>query len=94
MMSFHGDHMTKHIRSEIKDQVLLEIKNGTKVVDAAIEYNISDKTIYAWMQQQADNTGTSSLEVAKLRRENQELKEIIGMFALDKKRAEKNTRGA
>jgi len=29
--------------------------------------------------------------VAKLRRENQELKEIIGLFTLQKKRAEKNT---
>lgn len=94
MMSFHGNHMTKHIGSEIKDQVLLEIKNGTKVIDAATKYGVSNKTIYAWMRAQADNTGTSSLEVAKLRRENQELKEIIGMFALDKKRAEKNTRGA
>lgn len=93
-MSFHINHMTKHIEDNIKDQVLLEIKNGTKVVDAATKYTISDKTIYGWMRQQADNTGTSSLEVAKLRRENQELKEIIGIFALDKKRAEKNTRGA
>jgi len=46
------------------------------------------------MREQADNTGTSSLEVAKLRRENQELKEIIGLFALQKKRAEKNTKGS
>lgn len=94
MMSFHRNHMTKHISSSIKDQVLLDIKNGRKVVEAAAQYGVSDKTIYAWMHHQADNTGTSSLEVAKLRRENKELKEIIGMFALDKKRAEKNTRGA
>jgi transposase-like protein len=86
--------MTKHIEDSVKDQVLLEIKNGTKVIDAATKYTISDKTIYGWMRKQADNTGTSSLEVAKLRRENQELKELIGIFALDKKRAEKNTRSA
>lgn len=85
--------MTNSITQSIKDQILLEIKNGTKVIDAATKYNISDKTIYGWMKKQADNTGTSSLEVARLRRENQELKEIIGLFALDKKRAEKNTRG-
>ena len=50
--------------------------------------------IYRWLREQADNTGTSSLEVSRLRRENQELKEIIGVFALQKKRAEKNQRGA
>lgn len=91
-MRFHGNHMTTPISQTIKDQVLLEIKNGTKVTEAALNHHISDKTIYAWMKAQADNTGTSSLEVAKLRKENQELKELIGIFALDKKRAEKNTR--
>jgi hypothetical protein len=50
--------------------------------------------VYAWLRAQADNTGTSNLEIAKLRKENQELKEIVGMFALDKKRAEKNTKSA
>lgn len=86
--------MFKGIDQSIKDQVLLEIKNGTRVVEAAAKYAIDDKTIYGWMKKQADNTGTSSLEVARLRRENQELKEIIGIFALDKKRAEKNTRSS
>ena len=84
--------MTTTINATTKDQILLEIKNGTKVIDAAAKHSISDKTIYGWMKKQADNTGTSSLEVARLRRENQELKELIGIFALDKKRAEKNTR--
>lgn len=93
-MSFHGNTMTKHINNSVKDQALLEIKNGTKVIDVATKYNISDKTIYGWMKKQADNTGTSALEVARLRRENMELKELVGIFALDKKRAEKNTRGA
>lgn len=86
--------MTKRIDQVTKDQILLDIKNGTKVIDAATTYGVDDKTIYKWMKDQADNTGTSSLEVARLRRENQELKELIGIFALDKKRAEKNTRSS
>ena len=72
----------------------MAIKNGTKVSEICAQHNLSAKTVYAWLRAQADNTGTSNLEVAKLRRENQELKELVGMFALDKKRAEKNTRGA
>ena len=78
----------------LKDEVLAAIKNGTKVSDVCVQHNLSAKTVYAWLRAQADNTGTSNLEIAKLRRENQELKEIIGIFALDKKRAEKNTKGA
>lgn len=80
------------IDKETKMKILEEVKNGSKVLEVASKYNLSDRTIYAWMKQQADNTGTSSLEISKLRKENQELKELIGLFTLQKKRAEKNTR--
>jgi len=83
--------MGKYVSEEIKHTVLEDIKNGMKVSEAGLKHGVTVKSIYRWMRNQADNTGTSSLEVAKLRRENQELKEIIGMFALQKKRAEKNT---
>lgn len=83
--------MGKYVSEETKQAVLEDIKNGMKVSEARSKYGVVDKSIYRWMRMQADNTGTSSLEVAKLRRENQELKEIIGLFALQKKRAEKNT---
>ena len=86
--------MARHIDSAVKQAVLEDIKNGTKVSEAAAKHGVTDNTIYAWLKAQADNTGTSSLEVAKLRRENQELKELVGLFALDKKRAEKNTKGS
>lgn len=83
--------MAKHIDAALKQQVLVAIKNGMKVSQARAQYGVSDNAIYGWLKMQADNTGTSSLEVAKLRRENQELKELVGLFALEKKRAEKNT---
>lgn len=86
--------MGKHISSTAKDAILGEIKDGLPVKEAAVKHTVSAKAIYRWLREQADNTGTSSLEVARLRRENQELKEIIGAFALQKKRAEKNTRGS
>lgn len=82
--------MSTPIDQATKQAILKEIKDGLKVADAVAKFGVSDKTIYGWMKTQADNTGTSALEVARLKRENQELKEIIGMFALQKKRAEKN----
>ena len=84
------NHMGKHVDKVKKEEILLDIKNGMKVSDASVKHSVSTVTIYGWMKVQADNTGTSSLEVAKLRKENQELKELVGFFALQKKRAEKN----
>lgn len=83
--------MAKHIDPTIKQAVLQDVKNGMKVSEASAKHGVTSNAIYLWLKAQADNTGTSSLEVAKLRRENQELKEIIGLFTLQKKRAEKNT---
>jgi len=82
--------MGKHIDNSTQEQFIADVKSGTKVSDAATKYGIHIKTAYAIIRRQADNSGTSALEIAKLRRENQELKEIIGLFALEKKRAEKN----
>lgn len=82
--------MAKHHDQATKEKILLAIKDGESVASVSASRGISTKTIYAWLRGQADNTGTSSLEIAKLRRENQELKEIIGWFTLREKRAEKN----
>lgn len=82
--------MHQPIDQATKESILNEIKNGLRVVEAAAKHGMSDKTIYGWMRAQADNTGTSSLEVAKLKKEIQDLKEIIGTFALEKKRSKKN----
>ena len=82
--------MGKVISQDIKHSIITAIRGGARVTDVATQFGISDKSIYAWLKSETDNTGTSSLELQRLRRENAELKEIIGMFALDKKRAEKN----
>jgi transposase-like protein len=86
--------MAKHVDAAVRQAVLEDIKNGMKVSEASVKHGVTSNAIYLWLKAQADNTGTSSLEVAKLRKENQELKEIIGLFALDKKRAEKNAKGS
>ncbi|MEK6683844.1 MAG: transposase [Nitrospirota bacterium] len=74
----------------MKEQTLLAIKNGESVASVSASRGVSTQTIYAWLRGQTDNAGTNALEIAKLRRENQELREIIGGFALEKKRGEKN----
>jgi len=79
------------IAATTKATILDDVKNGMTVAEAAAKHGVSDKTIYNWLRAQVDNTGTSNAEIAKLRRENQELKEIIGLLALQKKRSEKNT---
>ena len=86
--------MAKHVDNDLKRQVLEAVKNGMKVRDARAKFGVSDNAVYGWLRAQADNSGTSALEMARLRRENADLKEIIGLLTLERKRAEKNRRGA
>lgn len=79
------------VRPEIKRQVLERIKEGgAKVNEVASEHGLSPKTIYGWMAKGA-SAPPSILEVAKLKRENLALKELIGHItcelSVEKKKA-------
>lgn len=83
-MSTPSNHTTK-------DLVITGIKqDGLTVIEAADKFKVSTKTIYRWLSDLADNGHTSILEMNKLKRENQQLKEIIGMLMLDQEKSKKN----
>lgn len=74
--------MLKKIPGEIKEEVLAKVKGGAKVVDLASQYGISDKTIYNWLTRMV-TPEISFSEYNRLRRENDELKRMIGIISLD-----------
>ena len=65
------------IAKEIKDEVIKKIQDGISVTEAATQYGISDKTIYNWLGTKARGT-VSILEHNKVKKENEQLKQIIG----------------
>ncbi|OGK17139.1 hypothetical protein A2690_02080 [Candidatus Roizmanbacteria bacterium RIFCSPHIGHO2_01_FULL_39_12b] len=82
--------MFKRIPIEIKNEILQKIKEGLSVSEIAKQYAISDKTIYTWLQNQT-KPQLSILEYNRLRKENEELKRIIGIVTLELERGEKNS---
>ena len=81
--------MIKRIPRQTKVEVLEKVKNGEKVADLASQYGISDKTIYNWLRVQT-KPEISLMEWNKLKRENQDLKQIIGLVTLELERSKKN----
>jgi transposase-like protein len=66
------------VPKELKDQIISRIKNdGVSVAHAAEDHGVSIKSIYSWLGARATGT-TSILEHNKLKRENEQLKYIIG----------------
>lgn len=74
--------MFKAVPKEIKEEILGKVRNGLKAPTLAKQYGISAKTIYNWLSRMV----TPEVSISKfnqLRRENEELKRIIGMISFD-----------
>lgn len=73
----------KTIPKEIRDEVLAKARAGGRVVELAETYGISTKTIYGWLSKDSGEETISVLKYNKIKRENEELKRIIGKLTLD-----------
>jgi transposase len=70
------------IAKEIKDEILNKLKHdGLSVAEAAKQYGISDKTIYNWLGTKA-NGSVSLIEFNRIKKENDQLKQLIGGITL------------
>lgn len=71
------------VSKEVKAQILKRIKDdGAPVAQVAEEHGITPRIIYQWIKRQVV-APPSILEVARLKRENQALKELIGEITIE-----------
>lgn len=75
--------MHRIIAKEIKDEVLAKAKTGEKISALANQYGISIKTIYTWLRLDSMDPVVSVLKYNKLKRENEELKRLVGEITLE-----------
>ena len=87
-MRYHIPIMFKRVPKETKEEILIKVKGGMSVAEAATQYGISTATIYAWIANQV-RPEITVLEYNRLKKENEELKRIIGIITLDLERGKK-----
>lgn len=81
------------VAKEIKEQILKRIKDdGIPVPQVAQEHGLRPKLIYSWIAKGV-TANPSLLEISKLKRENQALKELIGELTLEASLAKKKGDG-
>ncbi len=78
------------IATEVKQEILAQVKAGEPVLARAKSYGVSDKSIYNWLEGSTTRK-VSWLEYAKLKKENSQLKEIIGVLSLEVEKSKKKT---
>lgn len=77
------------IPAETKKEVLVKARAGERVAALASQYGISIKTIYGWLRADSGEEVISILKYNKLKKENAELKWLLGEVTLELKRGEK-----
>lgn len=75
--------MGRRVSKEIREEIISKVQVGEKVADLAEQYAVSTKTIYGWLRKDSGEGVVSVLEYNKLKRENDELKRLIGELTLN-----------
>lgn len=80
-----------HTDPIIKSKVIAKVRDeGFSVPEAAKEFNINSKTIYRWLKEGVVNSSTSLiLENNKLRKENEQLYNLLGRATAEMQRSKR-----
>jgi len=76
------------ISGEVKAEILAKVKSGQKVMDLSKQYGVSDKTIYNWLRGQVTEQ-VNYREYKRVLKENEDLKNILGVVTLELGRSKK-----
>lgn len=86
--------MNKAISRETKEQILARVREGKEtVVEISRQHGVKVNTVYNWISRDVNGSGSPLLELAKLKKENASLKQIIGNLVFQQERGKKNRHG-
>lgn len=81
---------SKRIPLEIKEEAIKKVRLGKTVKDVATEYGFDPKNIYNWLSRSADGADKQTLEISRLKRENEALMRLVGRITYEQELAKKN----
>lgn len=84
--------MGKRYAKEVKEEVLRKIREGQRVSEVARSHGINEMTIRSWLERDIGMTAAETLEISRLKRENESLLKIIGQLTYRAELREKNQR--
>lgn len=82
----------KRYAKEVREEVLSKIRSGQKVMEVSKAYGINDMTIRTWLERDTESGSAQTLEMSRLRRENEALLRLVGQLTYDSDMQKKNQR--
>lgn len=78
------------IPQEKREEILRRVKEGGEpAFRVATETGVSPKTVYGWLEKTKEKSGVSWPEHNRVKRENEQLKALVGELTLEMKRTKK-----
>ena len=84
--------MGKRYAKEVKEEVVRKIREGQRVLEVARSHGINEMTIRSWLERDSGMMAAETLEISRLKRENESLLKIIGQLTYRAELREKNQR--
>lgn len=84
--------MGKMYSKEKKAEILEKVRSGKRVLELSSEYGIPESTIRTWLERDTELGSGQSIEIGRLRRENEALLRIVGQLTYESKIDKKNQR--
>ena len=86
--------MANAISNDLKEQILSRVREGkTTVVEIARQHGVKVNTVYNWVSKSIHGSGGGLLAMSRLKRENAQLKQLLGQLMLEVERGKKNKYG-
>lgn len=82
--------VVKRYPRKLREEVVARVKAGEKVMDLASQYGMSERVIYNWLRDDSGDEVPSILKYNKLKKENRQLKWLVGELSLKITRGEKD----
>jgi transposase len=81
----------KHTNPQLKSEIITKIRDaGMSVNEASAQYDVSSKTIYRWLKEGVvDGNANLILENNRLRKENEQLYNLLGRATAENKRSKR-----
>lgn len=81
----------KFYPKELKEEVVSKLKTeGITAVEAAKRYGIDVNNIYRWVSAGVGGAKTNLWQINRLKKENRELKQLIGHLLFEKEKGKKD----
>ena len=81
----------KYYPKELKEEIINKIKSeGITAVEAAKRYGLDVNNIYRWVSSGVVGAKDNLFEINRLKRENRQLKQIIGAMTFERERGKKD----